>query len=448
MYAAVVWSVKPENLSHDLPPAFFPWKSTQQQSFLYTCVCRARKLRLEEISRMRWKLDKTKFCENDFDEPLQVCAQSFIFLSGHNVLCAHCMLLEHTELWKVTMLARLQLDQQFISFWVTQWETSIFPAGHKTSVAFVFPIHGLTSVPESEWAMTLYLSYTKFKGHLLCFSQLKVSRPRPIFRQIHKTNDTRPWINRDGRGWGSADWGERVWGWVGKNWGKKQWEITKGNKQRDAVWDWQKKIQVNWDGTKTDVWFRRNGIWWHVGVESGQILSSGYWRWIESCTGNSGSRGDTLTPARIFCWVVSFCWPWWLPTSQRHTDCTYLSCSGIWWPFSALPTLYRSWSLSRSGTRCASTEPCCSGISCPKKSACGNWIFARKFVQSGRCNPFGLLQQQRWPCRRWSGSGTYRSVGIGLWLGSCKAFRWESFPGQFAHPSLPRRCAVEWQQPY
>ena len=28
----------------------------------------------------------------------------------------------------------------------------------------------------------------------------KVSRPRPIFRQIHKTNDTRPWINRDGRG--------------------------------------------------------------------------------------------------------------------------------------------------------------------------------------------------------------------------------------------------------
>ena len=24
---------------------------------------------------------------------------------------------------------------------------------------------------------------------------------------IHKTNDTRPWINRDGRGWGSADWG-------------------------------------------------------------------------------------------------------------------------------------------------------------------------------------------------------------------------------------------------
>ena len=27
---------------------------------------------------------------------------------------------------------------------------------------------------------------------------------------VHETNDTRPWINRDGSGWGSADWGERV----------------------------------------------------------------------------------------------------------------------------------------------------------------------------------------------------------------------------------------------
>ena len=27
----------------------------------------------------------------------------------------------------------------------------------------------------------------------------KISWPRPIFRQIHKTNDTRPWINRDER---------------------------------------------------------------------------------------------------------------------------------------------------------------------------------------------------------------------------------------------------------
>ena len=52
--------------------------------------------------------------------------------------------------------------------------------------------------------------FHKIKRTLLWFSQLKVSRPRPIFRQIHKTSDTRPWINRDGRGWGSADWGERV----------------------------------------------------------------------------------------------------------------------------------------------------------------------------------------------------------------------------------------------
>ena len=64
------------------------------------------------------------------------------------------------------------------------------------------------------------------------FSLLKVSRPRPIFRQIHKTSDTRPWINRDGRGWGGADWGERVRGWVGntgKNCEKNLKKNTVGN---------------------------------------------------------------------------------------------------------------------------------------------------------------------------------------------------------------------------
>ena len=84
---------------------------------------------------------------------------------------------------------------------------------------------------------------------------------------------------------------------------------------------------------------------------------------------------------------MSFCRPWWLPTSHRHTDCIYQSCSGIPWPFSALPTWSRSWCLSLSATRCASTEPCSSGTSCPEKTAGGNWIVAWKFVQSGRCIP-------------------------------------------------------------
>ena len=126
---------------------------------------------------------------------------------------------------------------------------------------------------------------------------------------------------------------------------------------------------------------------------------------------------------------MSFCRPWWLPTFQRHIDCIYQLCSGIPWPSSALPTWSQSWCLSLSGTRCAasSTEPCCSGTSCPEKTAGGNRIVVWKFVQSARCNPSGLLQQQRWPCRRWSESGTHRSVGIGLCPGSCKAYHWGVF---------------------
>ena len=43
--------------------------------------------------------------------------------------------------------------------------------------------------------------FHKIQRTLLWFLQPKVLRPRLIFRQIHKTNDTRPWINRDGREW-------------------------------------------------------------------------------------------------------------------------------------------------------------------------------------------------------------------------------------------------------
>ena len=71
-------------------------------------------------------------------------------------------------------------------------------------------LHQMTSQcssPRSEIVLDPIGELHKIHRTLLWFSQLKVSRPRPIFRQIHKTNDTRPWKNRDGRGWGSADWG-------------------------------------------------------------------------------------------------------------------------------------------------------------------------------------------------------------------------------------------------
>ena len=71
----------------------------------------------------------------------------------------------------------------------------------------------------------------KIQRTLLWFLQLKVSRTGPIFRQIHKTHDTRPWINRDERVWGSADWVrgcEDGWETRGKNCeknsGKEQWK--------------------------------------------------------------------------------------------------------------------------------------------------------------------------------------------------------------------------------
>ena len=145
--------------------------------------------------------------------------------------------------------------------------------------------------------------------------------------------------------------------------------------------DWQ-KIQVNWDGHKN----------WCVVQRKRYLVIC--WCWdrsdtgfrtleVESCTGNSDAHGDTSTQARIFCWAMSFCQPWWLPTSQRHIDCIYQLCSGIPWPSSALPTWSQSWCLCLSGTRCAWTEPCCSGTSCPEKTADGNGIVVWKFVQSG-----------------------------------------------------------------
>ena len=58
----------------------------------------------------------------------------------------------------------------------------------------------------------------------------------PTLRQIHNTNDTRPWINRDGMGSGSADWDERVLGWVGntgkRNLKEKQWENKTNGKTK------------------------------------------------------------------------------------------------------------------------------------------------------------------------------------------------------------------------
>ena len=119
--------------------------------------------------------------------------------------------------------------------------------------------------------LLVVLPFHKIKRTLL-WLQLKVSRPRPIFRQIHKTNDTRPWINRDGRGWGSADWGERVWGWVGsirKILWKEQWERTVGNKTREKTQGktmmcdarlTKKKYRWTEMVINTDMWFRGNGI--------------------------------------------------------------------------------------------------------------------------------------------------------------------------------------------
>ena len=41
--------------------------------------------------------------------------------------------------------------------------------------------------------------------------------------------------------------------------------------EKVVVWcETDKEIQMDWDGAKTDVWFRWNSIWWKVGVKSGQ----------------------------------------------------------------------------------------------------------------------------------------------------------------------------------
>ena len=85
-------------------------------------------------------------------------------------------------------------------------------------------------------AISLYNSLPTIHGHFSVFATKSFTAEADLQANTHKTNDTRPWINRDGRGGGSADWGERVCGWVGntgkKNCEKKQWERTVGNKTK------------------------------------------------------------------------------------------------------------------------------------------------------------------------------------------------------------------------
>ena len=147
---------------------------------------------------------------------------------------------------------------------------------------------------------------------------------------------------------GCEDWSETL-GKTGKKkqWEKTVWNKTKGKnqgkhreKQTGVMRDWQ-KIQVNWDGNKNWCVVQRKRYlvtcWcWDRSDTGFRILE------VESFTDNSDSHGDTSTQARIFCWAMSFCRPWWLPTSQRHTDCIYRLCSGIPWPSLALPTWSRS----------------------------------------------------------------------------------------------------------
>ena len=66
---------------------------------------------------------------------------------------------------------------------------------------------------------------------------------------------------------GRGGWHEGLWDWVG-NTGKSK-----------VVWcETDKEIQMDWDGTKTDVWFRCNSIWLHVGSKSSQFHASRYSR--------------------------------------------------------------------------------------------------------------------------------------------------------------------------